>query len=139
MISRAGFRYCLDPVCLGALCVYLSNRLVLKPLWGGTITFFRDYCNDMLCIPLFLPPVLMADRLLRLRRHDHPPTAFELALHWAIWSVCFELIAPRFPEIWRTTADPLDVVAYGAGAAIAGLCWGSWRSRHAPTGHLLAS
>ena len=121
------FLYCLDRVCLAALAVYLCNRWIFKPLWGSAFPFLRDYLNDVLCIPLFLPPVLLVHRLLRLRRHDRPPTAFELLFHLAIWSVCFEVVAPALPQFFRTTADPLDVAAYAVGAGVAGLVWGSWR------------
>jgi hypothetical protein len=81
----------------------------------------------MVCIPFFLPPLLFVHRLLGLRQHDRRPTAVELLFHLIIWSICFEGIAPLFPTVYRTTADPLDVGAYAFGVLVAGLVWGSWR------------
>jgi hypothetical protein len=127
------FRYYFDPVPLTALAIYFANRWLFKPLCGAAFPFLRDYLNDVLCIPLFLPPVLLIHRLLRIRLHDRPPTAFELLFHLAVWSVCFEVVAPALPQFFRTTADPLDVAAYAVGAGLAGLIWGSWR-RRAPAG-----
>jgi hypothetical protein len=37
------------------------------------------------------------------------------------WSVLFEWIGPKFMP--HATGDPLDVIAYAAGAAVAGLWW----------------
>jgi hypothetical protein len=65
--------------------------------------------------------LLLLQRWLRLRDHDHPPTAAEIALHLGVWSVLFELIGPRIMP-W-TTGDPWDVAAYVVGGAIAGLWW----------------
>jgi hypothetical protein len=126
MRARRAFGYWRDPACVGALGLYLLNRLVLKPGGLGQVSFFRDYFNDVLCIPLFVPLVLLVHRWLGLRPAERWPTAGEVLLHLGVWSVCFEVIAPRVP-IYRTTADPLDVVAYALGAAAAGLWWGSWR------------
>ncbi len=128
------FWYCLDPLPLAALATYLCNRWLLKPHWGAAFPFLRDYLNDVLCIPLFLPAVLLVHRLLRIRLHDRRPSAFELLFHLAIWSVCFEVIAPALPQLFRTTADPLDVCAYAVGAGVAGLAWGSWRGREVEVG-----
>ena len=131
MCDLPRFRYIFDPVCLTSVVLYLANRWLIKPShienW-----FFSGYFNDLLCIPLFLPPVLLVDRVLGIRHHDGYPTAFEIIGHLTLWSICFELIAPQFPDIYRTTADPLDVVAYTLGAAICGLVWRSGKLRHFP-------
>jgi hypothetical protein len=113
-------------VCVAALLLYLANRWYIKPSALGHIGFFHSYFNDVLCIPLFLPPVLWIHRKLGLRMHDAPPTAFEVLFHLVVWSICFEAVAPRLPQILRTTADPLDVAAYAVGAGVAGLVW-RWR------------
>jgi hypothetical protein len=126
------FKYCLDPVCIVAVLIYGGNRWWIGPSWIGHIGFFHNYLNDVLCIPVFLPPVLLAHRWLRLRSHDHPPTPTELLFHLFIWATCFEAIAPRFPDVYCTTADPLDVAAYTLGAAIASLVWRSWRTHPLP-------
>lgn len=122
-LAHGRFLYCLDWVCIAAAVLYATNRWLIKPSQFGRTGFFHDYFNDVLCIPLFLPAVLLVHRLLRVRPHDGVPTAFEIIFHWVLWSVCFELIAPRFQNLFRTTADPLDVVAYGFGAGIGMLIW----------------
>jgi SAM-dependent methyltransferase len=67
-----------------------------------------------------LPPLLLAHRWLRLRRHDQPPTRGEVTAHVIGWSVLFEVIGPR---IMPTTGDPWDAVAYACGGAGAFLWW----------------
>lgn len=121
------FAYVLDPVCLTSTAVYLLNRWFLKPHGiGGAFT--HDYLNDVLCLPLFLPAILYVQRRIGLRQHDGPPRTWEILQHWAVFSLIFETILPRFPNTFRTTADPLDVVAYLAGGVIAGLIWRAQRS-----------
>ncbi len=124
------FQYFADPVCIGSLLVYPLNRFYFKPHHiGGWFT--HGYLNDVICLPLFLPMILYVQRLLGLRRHDGHPRWWEIAQHWAIFSVVFEVVLPRFPGSFDTTADPWDVVAYAAGGAAAGLWW-RWRERRSP-------
>lgn len=118
------FRYCRDPVFLGAVALYALNRFVLKPLTSAHPGFFHWYVNDLLCLPFWLPPVLWLYRRIGLRRHDGPPTFGELMLHLIIWSFVFEVYAPgleRFRGV--TTADPLDIVCYALGALAAAAVW----------------
>jgi hypothetical protein len=127
----ARYRYCADPVFLTALLLYLLNRLAFKPLALGHTVFFEYYGNDVLCIPFCLPPVLYVYRLLRLRPRDRYPTRFEVLTHLIVWSLFFEWLGPvvlRGPFAW-TIADPLDVVAYAVGAAVAGTFWGTWAAK----------
>lgn len=122
MHPRGPFRYVADPVCLASLWLYLTNRLILKPLdLGGVIS--RHYLNDLLCLPLLLPMILYAQRRIGLRRHDSPPRTWEIVQHWLVFSIVFEVVIPRFPQLFRSTADPLDVVAYLVGGAIAAAFW----------------
>src|SRR3712207_8465456 len=60
-------------------------------------TLFRSF-NDVLCLPIFLPPLLLVHRGMGLRTHDAPPTPWEVLFHLALWSVCFEVIAPLRSE-----------------------------------------
>ena len=113
------YRYVLDPLCAASCALYALNRWVIKP--HSSIEFFHSWFNDMLLIPCALPPVLLLHRWLRLRDHDRPPTAFEVAGHWLGWSVLFEVICPRFMP--HTTGDPWDVAAYAVGAIVAFLWW----------------
>jgi hypothetical protein len=116
------FRYYADPVCIACLLIYPLNRFYLKPHHiGGWFT--HGYLNDVMCLPLFLPMILFGQRVLRLRRHDGYPQWWEIAQHWAIFSVVFEVVLPRMGTTFDTTADPWDVVAYAAGGIAAGAWW----------------
>jgi hypothetical protein len=119
------FRYFADPLCVAALLIYAANRWLFKP-WGVGGNFGLSYLNDVLCLPLLLPMILYVQRRLGLRGSDAPPRPWEILQHWVIFSVVFELILPRYPGWFRTTADPLDVVAYLAGG-IGGWLWWSGR------------
>ena len=119
------FRYFTDPICLGSIVIYLIGRFFLRPHHIGG-EFVHDYLNDVLCLPLFLPMILGVQRLVRLRDHDGPPRMWELLQHWVIFSVVFEIVLPQYPKYFRTTADPMDVVAYLAGGLAT---WGFWQMR----------
>jgi hypothetical protein len=126
MRREPGFRYAADPICLGSIIIYGLNRWLLKPQGiGGAFT--QGYLNDLLCLPLFLPIILGVQRLLRIRRHDGVPRMWEMLQHWIIFSVLFEIVLPRYPQYFRTTADEIDVVAYLIGGLIA---WAWWQTRH---------
>ena len=130
-IDGRWFRYHADPVCIACLLIYPLNRYVLKPHHiGGWFT--HGYLNDVICLPLFLPMILLAQRRLGLRRHDGYPRWWEIAQHWAVFSVVFEVVLPRMSGAFDTTADPWDVVAYAAGGVAAGAWW-AWRGRRLPT------
>lgn len=106
---------------MGSIALYCLNRWYLKPHHiGGWFT--HGYLNDVLCLPLFLPIILRLQSLLRIRRHDLPPTLFEVLHNWAIFSILFEVILPRLPA-FRTTGDPWDAVAYLVGGLLAYACW----------------
>jgi len=104
------------------MVIYAVNRWLLKP-HGLSGTFGVWYLNDVLCLPLFLPMILYVQRRIGLRRHDGPPRMWEILQHWAIFSVVFEVILPRLPQCFRTTADPLDVLAYLIGGMMAWMWW----------------
>jgi hypothetical protein len=124
-MRQGQFRYLADPICMGAVVVYLVNRIWLKPL-GISGTFGQWYLNDVLCLPLFLPVILWVQRRMGLREHDGPARVWEVLQHWGIFSILFEVILPRFPEYFRTTADAWDVVAYWVGGMGAWMWW-RWR------------
>lgn len=134
MRSSHRFRHFADPICIGSIVTYLIGRFILRPHQiGGTFT--QGYLNDVLCLPLFLPMILGVQGLVRLRDHDGPPRIWEVLQHWVIFSVVFEIVLPLYPRYFRTTADPLDVVAYLAGGLAA---WTFWAFRHRePTSMLL--
>lgn len=116
------FRYIADPVCIASVALYAVNRWFLKPNGIGGV-FTAGYLNDVLCLPLFLPLILFVQRVVRLRNHDGYPLAWEVLQHWLVFSVVFEVVIPRFPQYYRSTADPLDVVAYFAGGLVSWLYW----------------
>ncbi len=115
------FRYCADRVFLVAGCIYVANRLWLAPQWGTAVPFLKQYLGDFLLVPCALPLLLWGQRMLGLRTHDRPPTLGEIFSTLILWSVLFEWLFPRV--LGRGVSDPGDVVAYAAGAIIAGLAW----------------
>jgi hypothetical protein len=112
------FGYLRDPLCLVACALYVFNRVWWRGDFGGV--FLTGYFNDLLLIPAALPLVLWLQRRLGVRAGDAPPRWREIALHLAVWSVTAEGIMPQFTA--RATGDWHDVVAYTAGAIVAG-CW----------------
>jgi hypothetical protein len=121
------FNYVLDPLFLACCALYALNRWLIKPHIHAA--FFHNWFNDTLLIPCALPPLLLVHRWLRLRKTEGPPTAWEIAAHFAGWSLLFEYLGPH---LMHTTGDPWDVVAYGAGALVAFLVWHhAWRLRPA--------
>jgi hypothetical protein len=112
------FRYGLDPLCATACALYALNRWFLKPHTHSA--FLRFHFNDLLLIPAALPLVLWLQRRLGLRTHDVPPDGREIALHFAVWTVMAEVIAPRLTHV---TADWRDIIAYATGALIAWFVW----------------
>lgn len=126
MSPRTPFRYFRDPVCLGATGLYVLNRNWLAPLAADPGAFVRCYLGDVLCLPVGVPVVLWLQRQFGLRDHDLPPCIGELALHWLLWSLCFEWLGPRLPALAPgAVGDPWDVVAYAAGGLVAGCLWRS--------------
>ena len=102
---------------MGGCALYALNRWVLAP--RAHSEFLTGYFNDFFLIPCALPLFLQLQRSWGLRNHDEPPRFCEIAFHVAVWSVLFEAVGPR---IMNTVGDPLDVLAYAAGAVFAG-CW----------------
>jgi hypothetical protein len=112
------FGYFRDPLCLLACALYVLNRLWWRGQFGGE--FLVGYFNDVLLIPAALPLVLWIQRRLGVRVGDEPPRWREIALHLVVWGVTAEAIIPQVTA--HATGDWYDVVAYSAGALVAG-CW----------------
>jgi hypothetical protein len=119
------FHYLRDPLFVASCTAYGVNRWLLKPHVHSA--FLHSHFNDLLLIPCALPPVLLAQRLLGVRRHDQTPQPSEIGLHLLVWSLLFEVLGPRL--FIHATGDPLDVAAYLTGGIAAGLLWNA----HAPT------
>jgi membrane-associated PAP2 superfamily phosphatase len=92
---------------------------LIPPAWKGP--FLRNHFDDTLLIPAALPLILWMQRKLGLRTTDHRPTWSEILLHFVIWSIAAEVVAPHL--FANATGDPWDVVAYAGGALAAGLIW----------------
>ena len=120
------FRYLRDPVFLGCVGLYAATAAVRATGRGGW--FLHGYANDLLCVGVWVPVMVTLTRATGLRKHDRPPTAAEVLVALAVWSVMFELWLPT--QAWLPfphTADPFDVLVYAAGAAVALTLW--WRPR----------
>jgi hypothetical protein len=115
------FGYGRDPLCALACGGYALNRWLLRPLGWAAGPFMRGHFNDCLLIPAALPLVLWLQRRLSLRPTDAAPSWREIGLHFAVWSLAAEAIAPHF--LHRATGDWLDVAAYAAGAVVSGCVW----------------
>ena len=115
------FAYGRDPLCLLAMVLYAINRWGLKPVFDHP--FLHDHFNDLLLIPAALPIVLWVQRKLNWRRHDHYPDAKEIALHLIVWGFIAEGLGPHL--FAHATRDWRDLIAYTAGAMIAGFWWRS--------------
>ncbi len=126
------FRYITDPLFLVCLGLYVVNRWLLEPSIQSQ--FFTGYVNDLICIPFCVPLMLFLLRQLRLRRDDRPPESHEIIVPLIIWSVVFEIWLPTFP-LFRglATPDHLDILAYAAGALIAGIWWSRYYNGQCPT------
>lgn len=112
------FRYGLDPLCLLSCAAYAANRWIIRPHTAAV--FWHSYSTDYLLIPAALPLLLWVYRRLGLRLDDSWPDWSEIALHFAVWSVAAEAVAP---QLFRSAiGDWFDVLAYAIGGVIAG-CW----------------
>jgi len=125
------FGYWRDPLFLLCCALYGLNRWGLKPHVSSE--FLHGQFNDLLLIPCALPLVLWLQRWLGLRDHDAPPTIGEIGFHLAVWSVLFEVIGPR---VLAVTGDPLDVLAYLIGGALAAVWWHAPSKRTVPGNEL---
>ena len=122
MNQRPKFHFFGDPICLASMIFYAVNRWYFKPHdIGGAFT--QGYVNDLLCLPLFLPLILGVQRMIGLRKHDAPPRMWEVVQHAIIFSILFEVVLPRYPRQFHTTADPWDAIADLVGGVTAWFCW----------------
>jgi len=113
------FRYGFDPLCLAACAAYAFGRWYLRRHVAGG--FWHDQFTDLLLIPAALPFMLWLQRRLGLRPDDARPSWREIGGHLAVWSIAAEAVAPLL--FHHAVGDWRDVLAYGAGAALAGGWW----------------
>lgn len=113
------FGYLSDGLFLCSVALYAINRWEIKPHTHSP--FFHGQFSDVLMIPAALPVLLFCQRKLGLRRHDRVPEIAEVFLYLTLWSAMFEFVGPYWLH-W-TTGDPLDVIAYLAGAIGSAVWW----------------
>ena len=102
-----------------ACALYAVNRLLIKPL--APESFFGWWWNDLLLIPCAAPVCLWLERQCGVRRHNEPPRAGEILFLVVLWSLLFEVIAPRVTP--RATGDWHDALAYASGGLVAWIWW----------------
>jgi hypothetical protein len=110
---------------LVACALYAINRWLVKPWCAAPLV--QNWFNDFLLIACALPPLLWAQRRLKLREHNRFPSWGEIGLYLAIWSALFEWVGPKV--IPGATGDVWDVVAYALGGIVAGWWWNRDRAR----------
>ena len=124
-----GFGYLRDRLFLGSLAAYAINRLLIRPHLGNFFhthlswawPFLHSHFDDLLMMPVALPIILWVQRLLNLRKHDHPPGWLEMSTHLAVWSVMAKVVGPFALHIG--VADPWDVLFFTAGGVLACAWW----------------
>ena len=122
------FRYLKDPLFLFCLVLYFVNRWILKPYFPNS--FSRDYLNDIICIPFWVPIMLFMMRSIRLRKHDEPPTGSEILIPLILWSWIFESYLPFVPFFkYLATSDYQDIMSYTVGALFSAVFWRVWYQR----------
>jgi len=123
-MARRRFAYWQEPLCVLAAAAYACNHFWWKPQTADGGAFVHCYLGDTLCLLVLLPVTLWLQRRLGLRRHDGAPTWREWLCHWALWSVCFEVIGPSLPLLAPgAVRDPWDVLAYAVGGAVGAVAW----------------
>jgi hypothetical protein len=124
------FRYLRDPLFIFCMALYFVNRLIFKKIWPSG--FVHEHLNDLICIPFWVPIMLFAQRLVRLRAHDDPPLASELIIPLVIWSFIFEILLPATQWLGGSfVADYWDVFYYALGTLVGALWWRWWYGRRA--------
>jgi hypothetical protein len=119
------FRYALDPLCVVTCILYALNHWVLVSYLTGP--FWRGHFDDLWFIPAALPPMLWVERRLGLRHHDRVPDPGEIGLHFVVWSVAAEVVAPAVYA--HKVRDWWDIGAYAVGAVVAVGWWRWWPRR----------
>src|SRR5262245_20174611 len=129
------FQYLRDPLFLLCVATYFVNRYIFKAIWNGG--FVHEHLNDLICIPFWVPIMLLAQRKLHLRDGDDCPQPSEIIIPLLLWSWVFEIILPQSALLGDScVADPLDIMYYSIGAFLAAVCW-KWWYRESKTSNLV--
>jgi hypothetical protein len=126
------FRYLADPLFLVCLVLYFVNRFLIKHLVGGG--FFHDHLNDLICLPFWVPILVLLKSKLGLRADDDPPHPDEILIPLIVWSAVFELYLPHVRYFQGlATSDPEDILWYVVGGLLASVVWPlTYRTRNPP-------
>ena len=95
------------------LLLFLANRLLEGV--GGSSVLLRSWLDDVLVMPLALGAALWLHRR-RIRSAYWTMPVLQVVFAVVLYAVLFEFVLPLVSQ--RATGDPLDVVAYSAGAAL---------------------
>lgn len=115
------YKYLFDPLFLISTLIFILNKL--SNLLGLRINsdFISFYLNDILLVPVLLPPLLFISSSFKFPEASIPPKFIEIVIPVFIWSLSFEFIGPFLLE--KGTADFNDVLAYSFGGFISWFIW----------------
>ena len=102
------------PFFIGSLLAY-AVLFVLKKT-GNHIPLLSDHGADLLAMPVVLSIALWAVRLTDSDRKRYTFRWYHIAFAAALYGFLFEWLFPRLSD--RHTADPIDLLAYAAGALL---------------------
>ena len=124
------FLYLRDPLFLVSLGLFALNRWVFKPNFEWP--FLHSFFNDLLCLPVWVPLMLLLARKMGLRKHDDAPDALEILIPFVFWSLIFEGLMPKLQIGAKWGAgDPNDVFFYGLGGVLGWIFWRFFYARRA--------
>ena len=115
------FKYLLDPIFLGSLFLYIFSKFIMLDNSNIVYNFWNYYLSDILLVPVALPILLFALRLIRIRKNDLAPNFLEILIPLIVWSITFEIVAPLF--VSSATGDFFDILAYTGGGLISWYLW----------------
>lgn len=114
----------LHPLFIAASLLFLLNQLLERN--GVHLPFIHAYLDDVLCMPVVLTIALAIQREFTFRNPGYTFTWWHIGFSVLWFSFVCEIIFPRY--IAAYTADPLDVIAYMAGAIVFGVYVNAARS-----------
>lgn len=103
------------PLFIGALLLTASHRLLEQA--GHSFPYLSSYLDDLACFPVVLTLGLAFLRLLTGSR-NYTLSRLQVVAAVIYFSIMFEGVLPAFSEDY--TRDPLDIIAYSAGALLFG-------------------
>jgi hypothetical protein len=97
-------------------CVYVLCWVVIHyARWLKTpVPFLNNWLTDFICVPMIAHLALVPTRLFLIKNNQYCYPLSYLLLMGAYVSVVFEIVLPLYKH--SATADPVDAIAYFAGA-----------------------